>query len=93
MIFEGKVPEFSEFINEEKENNTESMKNYKAYLAGKEPLKYAIINHREGDDAYDFVKSKLTHNFSVFPEGHWDKVRQRYREGISQAMKIDNEFK
>lgn len=88
MFFDKKMSTFDEFSSlfEEKENKSESMRNYKAYLAGKEPLRHVVINHREGDSAYDFVKSQLTHNFSVFPEGHWERVRKKYRKEIDDMM-------
>ena len=88
MPFDKKASLFNEFseIYEEKENNSESMRNYTAYKAGKEPLKYAIINHREGDSVFDFISSQKTKNFSVFPENHWNEVRKKYRKDLENSI-------
>lgn len=87
MPFGKKTNTFDEFlILEDKENKSESMRNYKAYVAGKEPLRHTVINHREGDPVYDFIKSKITRNFSVFPDGHWEKVRKQYRADLEKSM-------
>lgn len=88
-MFNGNIPKFSKFLLES-ENKTESMRNYKAYLNGTEPLRHCIITHKEGDDAFDFVKSKMTKNFSVLPDDHWDKVLKKHRSQLDEVLKERN---
>jgi len=93
--FNKSIKLFDDYILESKgdsDNNTESMRNYKQYLSGSEPLRHAFLTHKEGDGAYDFIKSKVTKNFSVFPEDHWEKVLKNHRLQLQEVLKNRNQW-
>jgi hypothetical protein len=94
--FDKSIKLFDDYIFENKndsDNNTESMKNYKKYISGSgEPLRYAFITHKEGDSAFDFIKSKVTNNFSVFPKDHWEKVLKNHRSKLQEVLKNRNKW-
>lgn len=78
-MFDSKIPTFDDFTPESKssesDNKTESMKNYKNYLAGKEPLKHAIFTHREGDGMHDYVRGSMNNKFSSLNKNYWKMGR------------------
>ena len=86
-LFENKIGSFDNYIVESSDtNNTESKKNYDAYVNGKEPLKYPFITHREGNSAFDYVKSQVTRNFWVLPKSHWDNVLKKHRTELNDVL-------
>jgi len=83
--FETKVVEFNDFLTES-ENKTESMRNYKEYINGNEPLKHAILTHKEGDSAYDYVKNSITRNFWVNSKEHFDKILSNHQDALASVL-------
>jgi len=89
------IPTFDKFVNESKkvliveeiENKTEAMRNYKAYLNGTEPLRHALLTHREGDPMYDYIKNNISDRFSVYPKGYWEDLRKRRRKAMFDVIK------
>ena len=70
--FSKRVPTYESFVPESN-NHTESMRNYKAWLSGKEPLKHCFFTHREGDKIYDFVKKSNRTAFKLPGFEHFEK--------------------
>lgn len=56
-----------------------TFKNLENYRKGKEPLRYASLQHPTGDDVFDYLKKKVTRDFWLIPFAKWQKI-QKYQK-------------
>lgn len=90
-LFEKFTPKFDDYILES-ENKTESMKNYMSYIQGKEPLKVAFLTHKEGDSAYEFVKSQIKRDYWTVPRDKWNDILRKHRQDLAEVLKKRGEL-
>lgn len=59
----------------------DSHKNVKNWAQGKEPLKNAVLQHKDGNPVYDFMKGEVQRNFWVVPFNAWAKKQKLRKNG------------
>lgn len=61
----------------------DTRKNYTDYLAGKAPLKNAMLLMDDDDEIQDFVKSSVRRSLWVMPMKKWQEYQEKLKKNES----------